>query len=159
MPFVATAVARPHASVVVLTVTWQVTAALKALRDGVVGATADGATPLSLHAAASVTSATARASFSRRVMGHLGGGRANLPARRACVTTRTLQSCKVGAGRLAGASVTCYISRRDARPLGMDIHGAGMERTRSSIELGHPLRSELVALAPPYRAHTSVSSL
>src|SRR5205823_6438584 len=81
MPFVATAVARPHASVVVLTVTWQVTAALKALRDGVVGATADGATPLSLHAAASVTSAAARASFSRRVMGHLGGGRAARTAR------------------------------------------------------------------------------
>src|SRR5437762_14071568 len=80
MPFVATAVARPHASVVVLTVTWQVTAALNALRDGVVGATADGATPLSLHAAASVTSAAARASFSRRGMGHVGGGRAARPA-------------------------------------------------------------------------------
>ena len=30
---------------------------------------------------------------------------------------------------------------------------------RAWSELGHPLRSELVALAPPYRAHTSVSSL
>src|SRR5438477_12141369 len=77
LPFVATGVARPHASVAVRTVTSQVTAAVNPLRGGVVGPTASGATPLSEHAAARpLTRVAASASFSRRVMGHLGGTRA-----------------------------------------------------------------------------------
>src|SRR5438094_9776924 len=73
LPFVATGVARPHASVAVLTVTSQVTAAVNPLRGGVVGPIASGATPLSEHAAARpLTRVAARASFSRRGMGHLG---------------------------------------------------------------------------------------
>src|SRR5438477_9150775 len=76
LPFVATGVARPHASVAVLTVTSQVTAAVNPLRGGVVGPIARGATPLSEHATARpLTRVAARASFSRQVMGHLGGSR------------------------------------------------------------------------------------
>src|SRR5438874_972294 len=74
--FVATGVAGPHASVAVLTVTSQVTAAVNPLRGGVVGPTASGATPLSMHAASPLTRAAARTSFSLGVMGHLGGSRA-----------------------------------------------------------------------------------
>src|SRR5437016_10900397 len=57
-------------------------------------------------------------------------------------------------GRLAGASRAWYISSGD------DAYPPGrLSMVRAWSELGHPLRSELVALAPPYRAHTSVSSL
>src|SRR2546429_2231434 len=76
MPFVATEVAGPRASVAVLPVTAQVTAAVNPLRGGVVGPTASGATPLSEHAAAStLTRVAARARFSRRGMGDLRGRR------------------------------------------------------------------------------------
>src|SRR5947208_3340966 len=82
MAFVATGVAGPHASVAVRTVTSQVTAAVNPLRGAVVGPIASGATPLSEHAAARpLTRVAARASFSRRVMGHLGGSSAARTAR------------------------------------------------------------------------------
>src|SRR5207237_10017772 len=82
LPFVATGVARPHASVAARTVTSQVTAAVNPLRGAVVGVTAEGAIPLSMHAAARpLTRVAARASFSRGVMGDLGGRRGARTAR------------------------------------------------------------------------------
>src|SRR5207248_10716700 len=66
----------------------------------------------------------------------------------------TLARSYTAHGQLAGGSLAWYISSGD------DAYPPGrLSMVRAWSELGHPLRSELVALAPPYRAHTSVSSL
>src|SRR5690349_3384000 len=70
----------------------------------------------------------------------------------ASVRTGTLQRCKVP-GRLAGASIAWYISS------GSGVLPRRVSMVRAWSELGSPLRSQLVALAPPYRTHASLSSL